>query len=197
LFLAGVTLTGCENTDWCCWGKKASDPAPVRNPGFNSDPKQAQQKPQPKMWENDPVSRTSQGDPSIVPPTDPRATVPNNPAPRTSPGVVEESDFTPPPVPKSVGGPDLNDPVTPLPDSSPKPPASAPDTTNRSPKIAPPSDSGPALEDLPSLEAPPPPKPIPDGSTKSSSNYQNTPPSLDDPPPPVGVPVIKGGPKGE
>ncbi len=184
LFLASVTLTGCENTDWCCWGKKTPEKTLV--PYVTYVPAQ---KAPPKMPDNEPISRTPQVDPPIVPPADPSIGVPNNTPGRRGVGAQEESDMVPLP-PKSVGGPDLNDPLL------PNPPAKAPVTvpeTNRGAKIAPPADPGPVLEELPSLEAPPPPSPVPDGATKSSSKYQNTPPSLDDPPPPVGVPVIKGG----
>jgi hypothetical protein len=186
LFLASVTLTGCENTDWCCWGKKTPEPGPMRVQTPTP------QKTPPKMWDNEPISRTPQVESPVVPPADPTVSVPKNTTPRTSPGLTEEMDVAPP---MPSGGPDVIDPLLPLPNPPAKSPATSPET-NRGAKIAPPSDAGPALEDLPSLESPPPPKPIKDGSTKSSSNYPNTPPSPDDPPPPVGVPVIKGGLKG-
>jgi hypothetical protein len=187
LFLASVTLTGCENTDWCCWGKKTPE-----KPVVPIDTVHAQKAP-PKMWDNEPISRAPKVETPVVPPADSSVTLPNSTTPRTGFGSPEEQEIAPPMPPKSVDGPDLNDPLTPLPNTPAKPPVTGPET-NRGAKIAPPTDPAPVLEDpLPSLAAPPPPKPIPDGSTKSSSKYQTTPPSPDDPPPPVGVPAIKGG----
>jgi hypothetical protein len=188
MFLASVTLTGCENTDWCCWGKKTPDPVQVRTQTPTS------QKLPPKMWEDEPAGgRSTLVDSPIVPPADPSTGVPINRTPRSNPGLTEESDIAPPPTPKPVTGPDLNEPLPPLSTAPVKTPVTVPET-NHGTKNPAPVESAPVLEDpLPSLDVPPPPKPVMDGSTKSSSKYQSTTPSPDDPPPPVGVPVIKGG----
>jgi hypothetical protein len=195
LFLASVTLTGCENTDWCCWGKKAPEMPPA--PRTQTQTQLPQDRTQ-QGWYNDPANRaptnntTPRVDSTVGQPADPGTNVPqNNFAPRTGStkgvGSSEETEIIPPPIPPAAGKKSVDDLEMTLP-----PAKQAPEAT-RGPKLDPPADQLPVLQDsapLPSPEAPPPPAPAPEGATKSSSKYQS---SADEPPPPPGVPVIKGG----
>jgi hypothetical protein len=196
LFLASVTLTGCESTDWCCWGKKAPDMPPTQRTQTQTQLRQDQVQP---SWNNDPASRlpvsntTPRVETTTGLPTDPGAGLtPVTTSPQSgvkkSVGAQEESEINPPPVPQGLG----KKPVDDLDMVQPVTPAKQPLETT--PKFDPPTNAAPKLEEpLPSLDSPPPPSPVPDGATKSSSKYQSTTPSLDDPPlVPSGVPAIPG-----
>jgi hypothetical protein len=186
LLLAGVTLTGCENTDWCCWGKKTPPPPPRMVDGAPKAP------PRMPMDSVDSKARTG-GDKeqSVMPDERPSgfgrdSALPTGLDKRS--GLVEESDVTPPRPPQRVAPKDLEDPLPKL-DEPAKKPVMVPEKTG-GPKIAPPVNS---TEDdlLPLGEPPAPPKPFGgDSPTKSSSNKF---PNDDDPPQPPGVPKIKGG----
>jgi hypothetical protein len=228
MFLAGVTLTGCECTDWCCFGNNkttTTTTTPAARPAPN--------------WTTPPMNQTQP-----VTPAQPSSTganrfgTPTTP-PANQPGVVQETSALPA---RDLNGaaqpdsfqssptaatPEINPPTPPGGDRRPVsalpmndanviPPPAVPRSSTPGVRIAPPIDSPttPASKPLPPLDSsvtppatpeppsnydvPAPPAPLPakgDGTTQSSSKYQQTTgPSLDVPPPPPrpGVPPMPG-----
>ena len=186
LFLASVTLTGCDTTDWCLWNrdKAPQGPARVQQP-------MDQHKPPPR-WDDPamregPAARTDTlpqsgpvSDPNIkpvskpydiTPPTEPKGfgkkdvPVDNPPVdrPKTDLKPLDETSAPPPPMPGKTSTPGVN--LDPPPADAPLPPLTG--------------------DSEPSVDVPPPPAPTGEQS-KTKSNYETTGPSLDvDSPPPV------------
>jgi len=201
LFLASVTLTGCDTTDWCLWNKdKDPQKVPQKAPIYQQPTNQ--QKPPPR-WD-DPAMRdgpSTRGDTlpqsgpvndqnikpatkqfDITQPAEPptgmgRKDVPmDNPPvdrPKTDLKPLDETSVPPPAVPGKTSAPGVN--LDPPPADAPLPPLTG--------------DADPAVD------VPPPPVLAPTGEqSKTKSNYETTGPSLDvDAPPPLkGMPSVPG-----
>jgi len=193
MFLAGMTLTGCDSTDWCCFGNTKTCTGPTARPAPNwNTPPMNQTQPATPAQSNTGSNRF--GTPSTPPVVQPVGGTESSALPgRDSSAAAQPDSFQ---SSRSPGAAEINPPTPPS--SVDRQPVSAVPASNinmNSPLTtrtsAPSTTNIPPLDPPPPLKQPLPPLPPDDPTTTSSSTPATSQPAtnFDPPPPPQPVPT--------
>jgi hypothetical protein len=196
LFLAGVTMTGCECTDWCCFGDSKTTTTPPARPApdWSTRPTNQTQPTAPTQTSSSGANRfsTPTTQPAIQPVSAPESTVTaprdnfqgspvGTPSGAGGPGAPSAPEMSVPAAPSADQRPV---PTAPVEDTSMSPPPAVPRSTSTGVRIAPPMDpvATPPSQQLPPLDKP----------AATTTPAVPPPPSMDDTVPPAPTPVNGG-----